>query len=168
MNRPRWIQSRSWVSPDEHIDVIAIAGHAADRLPPTTCTISIDQHAPLVANGSESQVERAIFNLLLNAVHHARTEASDSARVIYGQVQVVIDDDGEGVPRDDQERILERLEHGDRSRSRSTAGAGIGLDITTTIAKRPDGFVKANEAKDLSGARFILDLGPEANRTPRP
>lgn len=154
--------------PDERIDVIDIPRRAAERLPSSTCAIASDQHAPLVANGSETQIDRAIFNLLLNALHHARTEVSIQARVIDGHVQVVVDDDGDGVPLEDRERILERFERGDRSRSRSTGGARIGLAITTTIAKRHNGFLTVGEAKDLSGARFILDLGPEASSTPHP
>ena len=67
---------------------------------------------------------------------------------------IQVDDDGEGVPEADREKILEpfvRLENS------SQRGAGLGLALVNRIAKRRGGQVVVDTSPS-GGARFTLDL----------
>jgi two-component system sensor histidine kinase RstB len=46
----------------------------------------------------------------------------------------------------------------DSSRQRRTGGAGIGLSMVRVIMERHGGVVAVQEAPELGGARFVLDL----------
>ena len=142
------------------VDVGAVARHAVDRLPLTELTVSTADAAPLIVPGDESQIERAVLNLLLNGVQYADSEVQLQIRMVGGRGQVLVDDDGSGVAREDRERIFERFVRADQSRDRRTGGAGLGLPIVVAIAARHGGSVAVTDSPGLGGARFILDLGP--------
>lgn len=113
-----------------------------------------------MAEGDTVWVRRAIENVVRNARHYARSEATVRVEVGDGQVRVVVDDDGPGVPEADRERIFDpftRLEH---SRNRAAGGVGLGLAIVRRVIDRHRGHVEVDRSP-LGGARFILAFPTE-------
>lgn len=106
---------------------------------------------------SEVQVSRAIDNLLSNAVRHAASRVRIEVRSDAAAVEVVVDDDGPGIPADDRERIFERFVRLDDGRARRDGGSGLGLALVASIAADHRGDVRC-EAGPLGGARFVLRL----------
>jgi signal transduction histidine kinase len=74
-----------------------------------------------------------------------------------GQAVLRVEDDGEGVPMTERERIFERFVRLDDARSRDDGGAGLGLAIARDIAQQHGGTLVARESV-RGGALFELRL----------
>jgi len=72
-------------------------------------------------------------------------------------VQVVVEDDGPGIPDAERERIFEPFYRLDRSRDRNTGGFGLGLSIARKAVELHGGTLSAG-ASALGGARFTITL----------
>jgi signal transduction histidine kinase len=84
-------------------------------------------------------------NLVENALRYspADTEVSVIAVRLGDRTQIIVEDDGEGVPADQAERVLERFYRG----RHDGQGAGLGLSIVSRILTQADGelvFVPRN------------------------
>jgi len=101
-------------------------------------------------------VARAIGNLVENAVKYggcARVELVKEQDC----VAVIVDDDGPGIPVDEQERVFAPFYRLERSRNRDTGGVGLGLAVSRTIAREHGGDVKLSNRMP-SGLRARLEL----------
>ncbi len=114
---------------------------------------------PIVIEADPDRLAQALRNLLRNAFVH--TDAGGLVRLSVRErgdcVQLIIDDDGPGVPREHRERIFDRFARLDAARGRDGGGAGLGLAIVRAITQAHDGDV-AVERSPEGGARFLLDL----------
>jgi signal transduction histidine kinase len=126
--------------------------------------------APAYANADD--VRRIVRNLLDNAVAHARTrvdlavdlleqvdadELVDGAR---GWAQLLVADDGPGVPVEHRDRIFDRFYRAESARSPG-AGSGLGLSIARGLAERNGGRLELLD--DEVGANLRLLLPPAAS-----
>jgi signal transduction histidine kinase len=112
---------------------------------------------PAQVTGSPDQLRRVVANLLDNAVRHARDRIVVTlAELPGGRVELVVSDDGPGVPPADQERVFQRFTRLDDARSARDGGAGLGLAIARDIAERHGGTLTLDPGRP--GARFVLTL----------
>jgi len=99
-----------------------------------------------------------LINLLDNAAKHGRE--SGRVRVVAeslpSHVELVVDDDGPGIPPDERERVFGL---GRRSTTARAAGTGLGLAFVRLLLERSGGSVEALEGP-LGGARLRLCLPP--------
>jgi signal transduction histidine kinase len=95
--------------------------------------------APLPCRAT--QLERAIANLVENALHYA-----GSADVEIGETEktawIAVLDRGPGVPEHLIPRLTEPFFRVDASRSRESGGAGLGLAIVKDIVEAHGGLLK--------------------------
>lgn len=109
--------------------------------------------------GDEAQLRRVIRNLADNAIRHAETTVSFALDEGDGRVELVVSDDGTGVPAADAERIFERFTRRDDARDRDSGGSGLGLAISREIAHKHGGtLVLDSTSGPQTGARFVLRL----------
>jgi two-component system sensor histidine kinase SenX3 len=113
----------------------------------------------LVLTGDRRQLVSAVFNLLDNAVKYsaAGAEVRVSATRADGAVELVVSDDGIGIPRRDLDRVFERFYRVDRARSRGTGGTGLGLAIVRHVASNHGGDVSVVSTEGV-GSSFTLSL----------
>jgi signal transduction histidine kinase len=72
-------------------------------------------------------------------------------------VQLVVDDDGPGIPPADRARVFDRFTRLDEGRARDAGGVGLGLSMVKAIVERHGGSVTVDDAP-LGGARFVVEL----------
>lgn len=127
--------------------------HPAER------PVRIDASGVLACDvvGDEGQLRRVVQNLLSNAVRHASTSVEVSLRQSDGLVELVVDDDGPGIPADQRESVFGRFTRLDEARTRDAGGAGLGLAIALDIVTRHDGSITVTDSP-LGGARVIVAL----------
>lgn len=107
--------------------------------------------------GNPRDLERALRNLVGNAVRHCDHEVRLGAREDDGNVVITIADDGPGIAEEDEERIFQRFVRLDEARTRDAGGSGLGLSIASEIAASHGGAI--NLVPSLaSGATFELVL----------
>jgi two-component system phosphate regulon sensor histidine kinase PhoR len=110
--------------------------------------------------GDRSYLEQVFINLLDNAIKytHETGEISISA-LEKGQreIQVVIKDNGIGIPKEDLSRIFERFYRVDKGRSQELGGTGLGLSIVKHLVQAHGGRVWA-ESKLGEGSTFYFTL----------
>ncbi len=86
---------------------------------------------PEIAVAIEGRLlRRAVSNLIVNALRHARSRVEVTLERRDGMARVEVHDDGPGVPDLDRERIFEPFQRLDDPRTRTTKGSD---------AIRPDG-----------------------------
>lgn len=98
---------------------------------------------------------RAVGNLLQNAKRYARTRVCIVFTQDNENYQIIVDDDGPGIPENERERIFEAFKRLDASRDRGTGGYGLGLAIVQRICQWHEGIVIVGDSP-LRGARFII------------
>lgn len=104
--------------------------------------------------GDQRLLARAVGNLLRNAQKYGARRIALSAR--HGtQIEIVVEDDGPGVPEADRERIFEPFYRLDRSRDRATGGFGLGLSIAQKALALHGGTIRVEQSA-LGGARFVI------------
>jgi two-component system sensor histidine kinase KdpD len=112
---------------------------------------------PPIARVDAQQVERALVNLIENALKYS--PAGEPVRVqvsAHGDLGVVrVIDHGPGIASDEAERIFEPFHRG-RSAG-SVRGAGLGLAIARGFAEASGGRVRV-ESREGQGATFTLEL----------
>lgn len=103
-------------------------------------------------------VQVAVDNLLNNALRHClRTVKVHIDSGLPESIDIIIEDDGEGIPQDQLALIFLPFARLDESRDRKSGGHGLGLAIVKGIAVRHGGSVRA-EKSTLGGANFILSF----------
>ncbi|MFC9774355.1 sensor histidine kinase [Paenibacillus chitinolyticus] len=105
--------------------------------------ISISDYSAVdcALNGDIHLLERAMSNLLDNAVRHTPRDGEIVVRCYPdgNQIKFTIRDSGPGFSSEELERVFEPLYRGESSRNRSTGGSGLGLTISQKIVRRHGG-----------------------------
>ncbi|SFM65522.1 Signal transduction histidine kinase [Pseudonocardia ammonioxydans] len=127
---------------------------------------------PVRVVGDRGQLVRVVRNLVDNAKRHAASTVAVSLRVADGSAVLDVDDDGNGVPDADRQRVFERFVRLDEARARGDGGSGLGLSIVAELVAAHGGTVEALESPELGGARFRVtlpaDAAPEPDEDDRP
>lgn len=118
--------------------------------------VDVDHRRAPVA-GDRALLAQALRNLVDNAARHARTRLRLAAVRHEGDVFLIVEDDGPGIPEAERRRVFERFVRLDDARSRDAGGSGLGLAIVREIALAHGGDVTA-DASPLGGARITLRL----------
>jgi signal transduction histidine kinase len=106
------------------------------------------------------QVERVLFNLLTNALRHTPSDGAVAVRAEprTQEVEITVEDTGDGLEPEAVARMFDRFWRGDRARtSGDGAGAGLGLAIARGLVEAHGGRIWA-EARPGGGARVSFTL----------
>ncbi|MFI5981306.1 sensor histidine kinase [Streptomyces sp. NPDC051555] len=142
----------------EPVDLALLAAEDAARRRAPRVRLRVAAGAPVPAVGDPARLERALANLVDNALRHARTEVVVRAYARGGWNVLEVADDGPGIPAADRDRVFERFVRLDPDRGRASGGTGLGLAIAREIARSHGGEVNAAAPADGGGARLVLRL----------
>lgn len=101
-------------------------------------------------------MERAILNLLHNAQRYAKSTITVTLRKSEGNFQIIVDDDGPGIPEHERERIFQSFIRLTDHTNAQTRGLGLGLAIVSKIMQWHGGRAFA-DASPSGGARVVLE-----------
>jgi signal transduction histidine kinase len=101
--------------------------------------------------GDEGALERAIANLIQNAIQYGGRRGRIVIRVSSSELSVA--DEGPGVPSADRERVFEPFYRV----SPGTRGAGLGLNLVREIARLHSGRVEIKDSP--TGAHVAIMFG---------
>lgn len=105
--------------------------------------------------GMPAGLRLVIDNAIANAVKHGgATEIRLSAVSSADDVQIVVDDNGSGVPEAERAEVFERFARGSTA---SRSGSGLGLALVAQQAELHGGTASLTESP-LGGARLLLRL----------
>ena len=117
--------------------------------------VSIDVTAsPCVVDGRRDRLNRAVSNLLTNAVKFAPVDGQVRVKVAGGHV--IVSDSGPGVSPDERDKVFDRFWRS--ASARALPGSGLGLSIVAQVAAEFGGTVDVGTDPELGGARFTLRL----------
>lgn len=110
-----------------------------------------------------NKFDRLIINLLRNAQKYAENKiqihvyqlAVNPASPSDFQVEIHIDDDGPGIPKNQREDVFLPFKRLDQSRSKDSGGHGLGLAIAERIVQQHQGRITISDSP-LGGARFNI------------
>lgn len=139
------LQSDDPMTRAEVVDVEELVTRAFDEV--RTLAVSRDielirsDEAGVDIYGDRGQLLTALRNLLTNAIVYSPqgTRVAVSSRMNEGIAEIVVKDQGIGIPSHDLDRIFERFYRVDQARSRSTGGTGLGLAIVKHVCQNHGG-----------------------------
>jgi len=101
----------------------------------------------------------AVKNLVENAIQYSDSKQSVGVGVTTrnGHVDIIVTDQGVGIPADEQSRVFERFYRVDESRDRTTGGTGLGLSLVKHIALSHRGEVTLFSQPGV-GSTFTIRL----------
>jgi two-component system, OmpR family, osmolarity sensor histidine kinase EnvZ len=140
----------------EEVDVgeliaLEIAGRKDARIAlDTTCK------TPARVSGDAIALRRLFANLVDNGLRYGAAVHVGVARD-DADINVMVDDDGPGIPALERSAVFEPFYRVDPSRSRETGGAGLGLAIARAIVEAHGGRISADAAPS-GGARITVVL----------
>ena len=73
--------------------------------------------------------------------------ADGSAGLMDGQVRIVIEDEGPGIPEEELERVFAPFYRLETSRNRATGGTGLGLAIARSAVRAHGGDITLSNRK---------------------
>lgn len=145
----------------EEIDIVQILRNCSKNLKTMAeekkFKIKITGKKLLVINGNGILLSRAFSNILENSIKYSHGDKVEiNVKKENSKKIVEFKDNGQGVPKEDIEKIFDRFYRVDKSRSRKTGGSGIGLSITKKIVEVHDGRVYAENIKN--GFRIVMEF----------
>ena len=114
--------------------------------------------------GDKALIQQAVANLVDNAVKFS--PAGGTVRLTASQtgtvVQIVVADQGPGIPESDRSKAAERFYRGEAARS--TPGSGLGLSLVQAVAKLHNGALRLENGAPGLRAVLVLPQAEQANK----
>ena len=141
------IQAQSWL--DSVVGSVALEAEAAGvQLSIGACQVEWVRIEPRF-------MARALINLLRNAIRYAERRVEVSLVRLGDGYEVLVNDDGPGVPLAGREKIFEPFSRLDASRDRRTGGFGLGLALVRRVSQSHGGEVEVLDSP-WGGASFRM------------
>ena len=113
---------------------------------------------PLVIQADEARVKTVLQNVLENALKYStRRKKPVEVDFLQGEKEMLmtVQDFGQGIPPEDQEKVFEPFYRVDKSRTKDTGGYGLGLSLCREIMRAHGGDIRL-ESEPGQGTKVTL------------
>jgi signal transduction histidine kinase len=142
--------------PRRRTDLTALVASIVDDMADAGLPVAMQPAEPVIYECQPGALKRALTNLLDNAVKYGR-RAQATIRSTPQVVEIMIEDEGPGIPKDELVRVLQPLYRLEESRNRDTGGIGLGLAITLTVVQAHGGRLTLSN-RPQGGLRACITL----------
>jgi len=124
----------------------------------------------VTVTGDSDQLRQVAWNLIDNALKytppggHVRVDV----RPAGDWAEMVVADEGEGIPPEALPHVFDRFYRVDKSRARRVGGVGLGLAIASAIVQAHGGIISATSPGLGHGSIFTVRLPRDHHRLPSP
>jgi len=119
----------------------------------------IEIDCPIEVLGSKEILPQVFQNLMSNSIKFSKgvshPKIKVTSRLHDNIIQIKFEDNGPGIPLNQQERLFKAFE---RNHGSEVEGLGLGLDMVKKIVELHDGTIKIEESKELGGACFLIEF----------
>ena len=137
-------------------DMAALVQSIVDDMADAGMPVKMEPVEPVVYDCRPDALKRAIRNLLDNAVKYGKA-ARVAIQTVPKAVEIVIDDEGPGIPEQELSRVFDPFYRLEGSRNRETGGVGLGLAIAQSIVQAHRGaLLLSNRATGGLRTRIVL------------
>lgn len=123
--------------------------------------VRLDLHGDLTLPLRRNAFKRCLTNVIDNAGKYAKhvwvTAIRDADSDEGGSIDILVDDDGQGIPEDQLEEVFRPFYRLDAARNLDTGGTGLGLAIARDIARGHGGDITLSRSP-MGGLRAIIHL----------
>ncbi|WP_370327221.1 sensor histidine kinase, partial [Euzebya sp.] len=144
----------------EPVDLADVAARAAASVQTPAVDADLDVHTEFTTapvQGDPDRLHQVALNLLSNAIKFTPPggRVTVTTRARDGIAELLVDDNGPGVPPDETAHLFERFSQGELGKA--AGGSGIGLAVATELATAHGGTLTV-DSNAAGGARFTLRL----------
>lgn len=118
-----------------------------------------EENEDVKAFANESDIEQVVLNILSNAIKYTPENGKIGIKIgkLIDEVEIIVKDNGIGIPKEDLPRVFERFYRVDKARSRDMGGTGLGLAIAKTMVESNGGTISINsEQNQGTEVRIVL------------
>ena len=151
----------------EQVRLDALVSEAVEAMRPTADAEAVTMTAELApalaaAHGNPDKLQRVLFNLIQNAIHHTPPDGSVTVRAesVGDAIEIEVADTGLGIAGEHRQRVFEPFYRADGART--AGGAGLGLAISRAIVEAHGGSIWLEDAPVGTRVRFRLPAGSAA------
>ena len=105
-----------------------------------------------------SAFERAIANVIVNAIRYGKKKIDVSISKDDEFLDIVVEDNGPGIPEDRHDEMFRPFTRLDSSRSAETGGMGLGLAIVQEVIHQHGGEVALLKSEKLGGLKVKIQI----------
>jgi two-component system osmolarity sensor histidine kinase EnvZ len=139
----------------EAVDVGRLLTEVSEAAERSGAKVSVAAPEGLSAGMRRNAMKRALTNLVMNAASHARTVSLSGRPGQMGGAEILIDDDGPGIPEDRYEEAFSPFGRLDEERNPNVKGVGLGMAIARDIVRGHGGDVTLSRSP-LGGLRAVV------------
>lgn len=141
----------------EALPLRALIQEVADGAIRTGAKVYVDADPNLQASVRSNALRRALSNLVMNAAGYGEQVVITAQPTATGGVEILVDDDGPGIPPDRYEDAFLPFSRLDESRNQNKKGVGLGLAIARDVARSHGGELTLDQSP-MGGLRAIIRL----------
>ena len=121
--------------------------------------LKLESDPGIVVRGDREWLERALINLLDNAIKYTPAGGFVTVRTVRegSGVRIEVEDTGTGIPPEALPHVFERFYRADPARNKAVEGVGLGLSLVKWIVTEHGGAVSVSSSPG-KGARFTILL----------
>ncbi|MEE8172601.1 MAG: ATP-binding protein, partial [Alphaproteobacteria bacterium] len=138
------------------VDLSALIGEVVEGARRNGGALNLDAGQALTLPLRPNAIKRCLTNLVDNAVRYGE-HIDVKARRTGASVEVIVEDDGPGIPPESLEDVFKPFYRLDDSRNPNYAGAGLGLAIARDVARGHGGDIVLQKSSS-GGLRAVLRL----------